>query len=72
VHCAEEEQRPDDCEAPDVGCVVQVAGVGAVAIVDGERPVQRRERWGYVVWRRWVLGSEGVEKAAVIMGLASV
>jgi hypothetical protein len=61
VQGAEEEEGPDDGEAPDVGGVVQVVGVGAEAVADGEGPVEARKGWCFVVERSRVLGREGVD-----------
>lgn len=60
VHGTEEEQRPEDGEAPDVVAVVEVV---CLAAVEGERPVERWPRRCEVVRGCWVGGGEGLEKA---------
>lgn len=60
VHGAEEEQRPEDGEAPDVVAVVEVVGLPAV---DGEWPVEAGPGGCEVVRGRGVGRGEGVEDA---------
>lgn len=56
MHGAEEDERPDQREAPDVGGVVEVAGLLAA---DWEGPVEGGEGGRYIV------GGRGIRKTEV-------
>lgn len=53
MHGAEEQERPERREAPDVDAVVEVVCLSAV---EGERPVEAGPWGGQVVGRRGVGG----------------
>lgn len=55
---AVEEESPQDSEAPDIGCMVEVR---SLARAEGKGPVEGRKGGDDVVARRWIDWSQGAE-----------